>query len=93
MVRFYFLYSLIILTKMINNNPKLKIIKTLIGPLVKLNIANVIVNPRTIKTILKIKENNELIFFFFKKTTFFDKWKCDNQLVLNQRRKTRCKAK
>lgn len=63
MVRFYFLYSLIILTKMINNNPKLKIIKTLIGPLVKLNIANVIVNPRTIKTILKIKENNELIFF------------------------------
>lgn len=58
MVRFYFLYSLIILTKMINNNPKLKIIKTLIGLLVKLNIANVIVNPRTTKTILKIKENN-----------------------------------
>ena len=51
---------------MINNNQKLKIIKTLIGLLVKLNIANVIVNPRTTKTILKIKENNELIFFLKK---------------------------
>ena len=70
MVRFYFLYSLIILTKMINNNPKLKIIKTLIGLLVKLNIANVIVNPRTTKTILKIKENNELICFSLKKRHF-----------------------
>ena len=55
---------------MINNNPKLKMIKTLIGLLVKLNIANVIVNPRTTKTILKIKENNELIFFSLKKRHF-----------------------